>query len=93
MNFIQILTPTINKLILFVKLFVVIHLLNYVLISLVSGFWDGVLSFGFPISFYGISCGLGPNDCNLGFNALRFLFDILFWYGVTVVIKRNESAS
>lgn len=56
------------------------------------------LRIGFPMHFFIIDCGAHGDIayCIYGFNnfnPLRFVFAILFWYGVTVVIKRNESAS
>ena len=79
-----------NFVIRIIKLFLIIHIINLALEFLIGGFWDAGLSVGFPVAFYGINCGLGPTDCDLGFNALRFLLTILFWYCVAVILKRND---
>ena len=92
MNIKKILKPTKSKLLFFIVLFAGVHVLNLILIFLVAGFWDAGLSVGFPISFYVLSCGLVRADfvCNYGFNVLKLLINVLFWYGVVIIIKRNE---
>jgi len=51
-------------------------------------------SVGFPISFYCVvNCEqFGQSIFSIGdtFNVLRFSLNVLFWYGIAVIVKRNK---
>lgn len=76
---------------LFLKLFILTHLLNIGLIILVMGFWDGGLSVGFPKPWYVINCGFLSALCPFGFNASGLLIDIVFWYVAAAIITLVKS--
>lgn len=94
MNLGKIITLTESKLILFVILFSLVHVANLVLVTLIAGtgLSDAGLYVGFPIPFYTIGCGHVPYEyvCDYGLHVTNLLINVLFWYGVTIVIKRNE---
>ncbi len=92
MKILEFVRPTKSKIILFTKLFFVFHLINLGLMILVIGFWDGPLTFGFPVPFYLLSCGMlfsiEPSlVCPVGLNIPLLLFNILFWYLTSCIIR------
>ena len=86
MNITQFLKPILATFKMCLVLFITIQILSVGLFFILPSFGAGSI-LGFPFPFYVFSCGFAPYGCDRGFQVLSVLWDILFWYGIAILIK------
>ena len=75
--------------VLFLKIFIVFNIINWIAIQLIGGFWDGGLGLGLPFTWYRYNCGMAIDSiyCPIGFFLKYFVIDAIFFYILSFIIK------
>ena len=81
----------------FLKVFIVFQLVSILVIFLLMGWYDGSMSYGLPLGFYKISCGMSYRQiidkfpCDYGFKTFKFIADLVIIYIIVLLVVKRPA--